>query len=355
MVVESQEQTAALPLLNYNNRKRDSNSFKWDEDDFTDLLGCVYYWGDKIFLDYFPSVLYLLFVYSIFSLIMYIRSKIVPEDSSAMLVPDRMYKENRANWNANYQQPDNLKHGTVNWSLPAWKEPSSRMWNQSNQMKNLRKVSAKQHYLSVARYVAGQSTNLPSRYKKFRHIAETILIACAIPIVILIISCIGQNRLSGFLMNLFEFAPFVKYRAVYASQIYYAIIRRSIYTLINIVQCWPAAFWRISFLFDIFLSISEFIEAIYRVSWININSTCISSYLLQILLIRFVKYFVKYFAIITNLLDRSLRSLLLCVMHTLRCNMTTIILIIEFFATCLSRSLDGGKRVLNGTIFSNAN
>ncbi|XP_067207633.1 serine/threonine-protein kinase dyf-5 isoform X2 [Linepithema humile] len=116
MIVESQQQTAALPLLNYNNCKRDSNAFKWDED-FTDLLG----------------------------------SKIIPEDSSAMLVPDRIYKENRSNWNANYQQPDNLKHGNVNWSLPVWKESPSRMWNQSNQMKNLRKVSAKQHYLSVAR------------------------------------------------------------------------------------------------------------------------------------------------------------------------------------------------------------
>lgn len=111
---------------------------------------------------------------------MYFRSKIVPEDSSAMLVPDRIYKENHANWNTNYQQPDNLKYGNVNWSLSAWKEPPSGMWNQSNQMTNLRKVSAKQHYLSVARYVAGQSTNLPSRYRKFQHLAERILIACTI-------------------------------------------------------------------------------------------------------------------------------------------------------------------------------
>ncbi|XP_077281699.1 serine/threonine-protein kinase dyf-5 isoform X1 [Temnothorax americanus] len=131
MLVESQQQPAALPLLNHNNRKRDSNTSKWDEDDFADLLG----------------------------------SKIIPENPSATLIPDRVYKENRANWNANYQQSDNL-HGNVNWSLPTWKESPSRMWNQSNQsnqMKNLRKVSAKQHYLSVARYVAGQSTNLPSR------------------------------------------------------------------------------------------------------------------------------------------------------------------------------------------------
>ncbi|KAG5332238.1 MAK kinase, partial [Acromyrmex heyeri] len=131
MLVESQQQSAALPLLNHNNRQHDSNASKWDEDDFADLLG----------------------------------SKIVPENPSATLISDRVYKENRANWNANYQQSDSL-HGNANWSLPTWKESPSRIWNhsnQSNQMKNLRKVSAKQHYLSVARYVAGQSTNLPSR------------------------------------------------------------------------------------------------------------------------------------------------------------------------------------------------
>ncbi|EGI59484.1 PREDICTED: serine/threonine-protein kinase ICK [Acromyrmex echinatior] len=131
MLVESQQQPAALPLPNHNNRKHDSNASKWDEDDFADLLG----------------------------------SKIVPENPSATLISDRVYKENRANWNANYQQSDSL-HGNANWSLPTWKESPSRIWNhsnQSNQMKNLRKVSAKQHYLSVARYVAGQSTNLPSR------------------------------------------------------------------------------------------------------------------------------------------------------------------------------------------------
>ncbi|EFN69183.1 hypothetical protein EAG_09334 [Camponotus floridanus] len=132
-MVESHQQTVALPLLNHNNHnKHDNNASKDDEDEFAGLLG----------------------------------SKVSPENTSAMLIPDRIYKENRMNWNVNYQQPENLKHGNANWSLPAWNEPSSRMWNQSNQssqMKNSRKVSAKQHYLSVARYVAGQSTNLPSR------------------------------------------------------------------------------------------------------------------------------------------------------------------------------------------------
>lgn len=41
MLVESQQQPAALPLLNHNNRKRDSNASKWDEDDFAEFLGCV--------------------------------------------------------------------------------------------------------------------------------------------------------------------------------------------------------------------------------------------------------------------------------------------------------------------------
>ncbi|XP_011352350.1 serine/threonine-protein kinase dyf-5 isoform X2 [Ooceraea biroi] len=133
VVVEPQQQSATLPLLNYNNRKNDNSvSKQWDDDEFAELLG----------------------------------SKIVPENTSAMLLPDRVYKENRANWNANYQQADGMKHGNANWSLPAWQEAPSRVWNQSNQsnqMKSSRKVSAKQHYLSVARYVAGQSTNLPSR------------------------------------------------------------------------------------------------------------------------------------------------------------------------------------------------
>lgn len=43
-------------------------------------------------------------------------------------------------------------------------------------MKSARKVSAKQHYLSVARYVVGQSTNLPSRYRPFPSLLKRILI-----------------------------------------------------------------------------------------------------------------------------------------------------------------------------------
>ncbi|KAL0104053.1 hypothetical protein PUN28_017031 [Cardiocondyla obscurior] len=179
-MIESQQQSTVLPLLNYNNRKRDSNVSKWDEDDFGDLLG----------------------------------SKIMPENPSMALVPDRVYKENRANWNASYQQSDNL-HGNENWSLPTWKESPSKMWNQSNQsnqMKNLRKVSAKQHYLSVARYVAGQSTNLPSRYTKFRMPIQKIVIACVVLIVCHFFIQLQNkpNIFSDHLINILKFVPFVE-------------------------------------------------------------------------------------------------------------------------------------------------
>ncbi|KAI4493373.1 hypothetical protein M0802_009433 [Mischocyttarus mexicanus] len=126
------QQQPVLPLLNHNNRKRENHSSKWDEDDFADLLG----------------------------------SKIVPESMETKLLPDRVYKENRANWNANYAEPDNFKQTNANWSLPVWSETMQlKNSNQQSQSatKNARKVSAKQHYLSVARYVAGQTTNLSSR------------------------------------------------------------------------------------------------------------------------------------------------------------------------------------------------
>ncbi|XP_015188017.1 PREDICTED: serine/threonine-protein kinase ICK isoform X1 [Polistes dominula] len=135
--IQLPQQQPVLPLLNHNNRKRDNHSSKWDEDDFADLLG----------------------------------SKIVPESMETKLLPDRVYKENRANWNANYAEPDNFKQTNANWSLPVWNETVQlKNWNQQQQQqqlqsatKNARKVSAKQHYLSVARYVAGQTTNLSSR------------------------------------------------------------------------------------------------------------------------------------------------------------------------------------------------
>ncbi|XP_076763340.1 serine/threonine-protein kinase ICK isoform X2 [Xylocopa sonorina] len=124
-LMQPQQQQLVLPLLNHNSY----NPQKLDEDDFAELLG----------------------------------SKIVPEN--AKLAPERLYKENRANWNGNYL-PDNPRQSS--WVLPAWNEPSAINWNQPAQpnAKNGRKASAKQHYFSVARYVAGQTTCLSSRYRK---------------------------------------------------------------------------------------------------------------------------------------------------------------------------------------------
>ncbi|KAK9309177.1 hypothetical protein QLX08_001126 [Tetragonisca angustula] len=127
-MMQPQQQQTMLPLLNHNSYMRDSNAQKLDEDDFAELLG-----------------------------------KIVPENVNAKVVPERVYKENRANWNANYL-PENPRQAS-NWVLPAWNEPAAINWSQlqPSNVKNGRKASGKQHYFSVARYVAGQSASLSSR------------------------------------------------------------------------------------------------------------------------------------------------------------------------------------------------
>ncbi|KZC13476.1 PREDICTED: serine/threonine-protein kinase ICK [Dufourea novaeangliae] len=123
---QQQQQQPMLPLLNHNNYARENNIPKWDEDDFAELLG----------------------------------SKIVPENVNVKLAPDRVYKENRANWNGNYM-PDNPGG---NWTLPpSWNEPTPLNWEQPQaNLKNGRKVSAKQHY-HLARYVTGPNTSMSSR------------------------------------------------------------------------------------------------------------------------------------------------------------------------------------------------
>ena len=127
-----------------------------------------------------------------------IRSKIIPDNSNTKLVPDRVYKENRANWKSNYTI-ENQKQTNANWSLPAWDEPQPNNWNNQSQnnLKSARKVSAKQHYLSVARYVAGQSTNLPSRYQHFRTFLKRILATNLALILGYLIACcfLGQENL----------------------------------------------------------------------------------------------------------------------------------------------------------------
>jgi len=262
------------------------------------------------------------------SIIIYVRSKIVPENSSAILVPDRVYKENRANWNANYQQTDTMKHGNANWSVPVWQESPSRMWNelnQSNQIKNLRKVSAKQHYLSVARYVAGQSTNLPSRYRKFRNLIEKILIASMMLIFcyVLIRSYIRQNIFLGYSINSFEFMSFRKNHSQ-TEQSYDMIIDKSISILIDITRYLIAMLVRILFPLDIFLSISdcEFVGVIRQIAWVTFD-TMRFSYSYQIFLVHFIKYFyqIKCFMIMKDFLiwmDQITRFLTLHVTHALR-------------------------------------
>lgn len=84
-----------------------------------------------------------------------------------------------------------------NWITTAWNEQlPSRNWNHSqSNLRNNRKVSAKQHYLSVARYVVGQSTNLSSRYQKFhRIIRETVIVYLFLGITYLFgCFCLGQK------------------------------------------------------------------------------------------------------------------------------------------------------------------
>ncbi|XP_046614468.1 serine/threonine-protein kinase dyf-5-like isoform X2 [Neodiprion virginianus] len=94
--------------------------------------------------------------------------KILPDNTNAKLLPDRVYKENRTNWNSTYPNnaQENVKQTNARWTQPAWTESlPSQNWTrvQPNLKNSSRKVSAKQHYLGVARYIAGQSTALPSR------------------------------------------------------------------------------------------------------------------------------------------------------------------------------------------------
>lgn len=257
------------------------------------------------------------------------------------------------NWNVNYQQPENLKPN-ANWTLPTWNEPSSRMWNhsnQSNQMKNSRKVSAKQHYLSVARYVAGQSTNLPSRYITFRNPIERILIACTVLIIgLLVRSHIRWNMFSVYLRNLFKIAPYER-NYFLTMQSYDAIVYKLIDILANTIQYLTDMLTRISFPLNIFLNISALIGSICQISWITLNAISRRFlYLCQILLIHCNEYFVKRFMIIMNLLDQT-HLLALYVINAFRYIFTIIILIIEFSAICLSHSLNCSTYVLNGTIF----
>lgn len=269
-----------------------------------------------------------------------------------MLVPDRVYKENRANWNANYQQSDNL-HGNTNWSLPTWKESPSRMWNQSNQsnqMKNSRKVSAKQHYLSVARYVAGQSTNLPSRYIKFP--IQKILIACAMLVVchfFLIRLQIRWNIFSEHLISMLKFMPFGKNHSRTRPP-HDIIVCKSMYILTNIMQDLIAVLSQILFPLNILKIFEVFIGSVCQISIILHAAPFL--HLCQALT-HFIEHLVENIMIIANLLHQSTQSLVLYMIYALRYILAIIVLTIDISTKCLLHSLVGDKYILNGTSFYN--
>ncbi|XP_015109653.1 serine/threonine-protein kinase dyf-5 isoform X2 [Diachasma alloeum] len=110
-----------LPLLNHN-RKRESLQ-SWEDEEYINSLG----------------------------------NKLLSDNTSAKLVSDRVYKENRVSWNEEYGI-ENQKQLNASWVTPAWNESlPSRNWNNAQtNPKNMRKVSAKQHYLSVARNGEGE-------------------------------------------------------------------------------------------------------------------------------------------------------------------------------------------------------
>lgn len=114
------------------------------------------------------------------------------------------------NWNENGSVAESQREPNTNWATPVWSERQpSRNWSQSqNNFKNSRKISAKQHYLSVARYVAGQSTNLSSRYRKYRNIALRILLIYVGLAVAYLIGCfcLGQNAFHELLVCLVDTA-----------------------------------------------------------------------------------------------------------------------------------------------------
>lgn len=109
----------------------------------------------------------------------------------------------------------------MNWSLPVWNETMQlKNWNQQSQSatKNTRKVSAKQHYLSVARYVAGQTTNLSSRYRKLRNIIVVILILYLSIIIIGSILFYHGNSIELF-QNVYQiFISFKSYKTLLSVQ-----------------------------------------------------------------------------------------------------------------------------------------
>lgn len=91
---------------------------------------------------------------------------------------------------------ESVKQTNAKWAQPAWPEPApAQNWTrvQPSLKSSSRKVSAKQHYLGVARYVAGQSTTLPIRYPAaFTARRVTLLVIFALGIAFLF--SLGKNH-----------------------------------------------------------------------------------------------------------------------------------------------------------------
>ncbi|XP_044020429.1 serine/threonine-protein kinase dyf-5-like isoform X1 [Aphidius gifuensis] len=131
---------------------------------------------------------------------------------------DNICKENRVSWNEifgldqNKNKNQTTKNLNGNWITPGWNEtPPTRNLSQSsnhnkNNNNNHRKLSAKQHYLNVARYVAGQNTNLSSRYRKLRR--QIVFIICVYIFIFTtyIIGCLtmGQYEFIQYLICYFK-------------------------------------------------------------------------------------------------------------------------------------------------------
>lgn len=133
------------------------------------------------------------------------------------------------------------------------------------------------------------------------------------------------------------------------------IVCKSIYILTNIMQDLTAVLSNIpsfSFPLSIFLNISELVGPICEISRITLYAAHLL-YLCRALLAHFVEYLVEGFIIITDSLDQSIQLFALCTRYALRYILAIIVLIIEISEVCLSHSLDGGKYILNGTIFQN--
>lgn len=128
------------------------------------------------------------------------------------------------------------------------------------------------------------------------------------------------------------------------------IVYKSIYILTNIMQYLTAVLLKIFFSLNI-LNMSELVWSICQISRVILHATH-HLYLCRALLTHFAGYLVESFMIIADLLDQNIRSLVLYMIHILRYILAIIVLIIEISA-CLLHSLDGGKCILNGTIFQN--